>query len=71
MQAIHTQTMMESLVADPNGEFAKHVSHEWGHGFGLAHHGQAPPCQTVMTQGECTNQPVAADIATALTILGY
>lgn len=58
--------------SDPDANFAKHVSHEWGHGFGLAHEGQAPPCVTVMTQGECTNGPVAADIGTALsTVYGY
>jgi hypothetical protein len=57
---------------DPVANFTKHVSHEWGHGFGLAHEGQAPPCVTVMTRGECTNQPVAADIGTALdTVYGY
>lgn len=52
-----------------NNVLATTFAHEWGHGFGLAHHGG---CGYVMGPYGCTDQPVAADIATALdTVYGY
>jgi hypothetical protein len=57
--------------SDPVAKFAKHVSHEGGHGMGLGHHPVAPPCETVMSRGECNNQPTADDIVTSLTNLTY
>ena len=54
---------------DPNDEFRHETAHEWGHGFGLAHH---VACETVMSGVDCTTMPAASDIATALdTVYGY
>lgn len=58
-----------AIWGDSDSKFLHSAAHEWGHGFGLAHH---PPCETVMSPHGCTNLPVPADIATALgTVYGY
>lgn len=60
-----------AVWGDPNDEFRHGTAHEWGHGFGLAHHGVGV-CETVMSGDGCTNMPAASDIATALdTVYGY
>lgn len=52
-----------------NSYFSNHVAHEFGHGFGLAHHSS---CTSVMGPFERENMPTASDIDTALDeVYGY
>lgn len=71
-------TTEASLVYGPtvygysNAKFSYVLSHEWGHGFGLAHHSACSGSVMASGLGCSGGQPTAAEIATALeTVYGY